>query len=59
MSLRRDSCGGGVTATDNCDATLTVDFSEASNSVVEGCGTIVRTWTVTDSCGNNATAARR
>ena len=46
-----------VTAADNCDPTLVVDFSEV-NSVVEGCGTIVRTWTVADSCGNSATASQ-
>jgi len=44
-----------VTATDNCDtSTLNVIFSQ---STVEGCSkTITRTWTVTDSCGNTATA---
>ncbi len=46
-----------VTATDNCDPTLTVGFSETSN-VVEGCGTITRTWSVTDTCGNTATASQ-
>ena len=44
-----------VTATDLCDPTLTVNYTETSNNVVEGCGTIVRTWTVTDNCGNTAT----
>src|SRR5688500_19443835 len=44
-----------VTATDNCDPTLTVNYVETSNTVVEGCGVIVRTWTVTDQCGNTAT----
>ena len=47
-----------VTATDNCDATLTVNFTETSNTVTEGCGTIVRTWDVTDNCGNNTTASQ-
>ena len=43
-----------VTATDNCDPTLTVAFNEVA-AVVEGCGTITRTWTVTDNCGNTTT----
>ncbi len=34
-----------------------MQFSE-TNSVVEGCGTIVRTWSVTDSCGNTATTSQ-
>jgi HYR domain len=46
-----------VTATDNCDSTLAVDFSEV-DGLVEGCGTIVRTWTVVDTCGNTATASQ-
>ena len=46
-----------VTATDNCDPTLTVGFNEV-NAVVEGCGTITRTWTVTDNCGNTTTASQ-
>ncbi|MBA6152325.1 HYR domain-containing protein, partial [Gelidibacter maritimus] len=44
-----------VTATDNCDTTLTVSYSEISNTVVDGIGTIVREWTVTDNGGNTAT----
>ena len=47
-----------VTASDNCDATLTVNYQETSNSVTEGCGTIVSTWTVTDNCGNSTTATQ-
>src|SRR5690606_41879644 len=42
-----------VTATDNCDATPEVTYVETSNTVVDGCGTIVRTWTATDACGNS------
>ncbi|MBP8261637.1 MAG: hypothetical protein KA118_18460, partial [Verrucomicrobia bacterium] len=38
--------------------TLTVNYAETSNTVVEGCGTIVRTWTVTDTCGNAASATQ-
>ncbi|MBA6154723.1 HYR domain-containing protein, partial [Gelidibacter maritimus] len=44
-----------VTATDNCDTTLTVSYSEISNTVVNGVGTIVREWTVTDNGGNTTT----
>ncbi|HOW26600.1 MAG TPA: HYR domain-containing protein, partial [Bacteroidales bacterium] len=43
----------GVTATDNCDPTVNVTFEEAGNSVVDGCGEIVRTWSATDHCGNS------
>ncbi|THU30207.1 hypothetical protein FAM09_30360 [Niastella caeni] len=49
--------GFAVTATDNCDPTITVNFSE-TNNVVEGCGTITRTWTATDACGNTTTATQ-
>ena len=44
-----------VTATDNCDPTVPVTFTENSNTVVDGCGTITRTWTATDACGNTTT----
>ena len=44
-----------VTATDNCDPSLTVIYEETSNTVIDGCGIIVRTWSVTDDCGNHAT----
>ncbi|MGO8019849.1 hypothetical protein AB9E19_33415, partial [Rhizobium leguminosarum] len=44
-----------VTATDNCDTAVPVIFTETSNTVVDGCGTIVRTWTATDACGNDVT----
>src|SRR6185295_17442155 len=46
-----------VTATDNCDPTITVVFNETM-SVVDGCGTITRTWTATDACGNTTTATQ-
>ncbi|TPV31395.1 HYR domain-containing protein, partial [Paucihalobacter ruber] len=44
-----------VTATDNCDTTLSVDFTETSNTVVDGVGTIVRQWSITDNAGNTTT----
>ena len=44
-----------VTASDNCDDDLTLDYSEVS-TVEEGCGTITRTWSVEDHCGNATTA---
>lgn len=49
--------GPSVTATDNCDPTITVNFTE-TNNVAQGCGTITRTWTATDNCGNTATATQ-
>ncbi|WP_157492010.1 HYR domain-containing protein, partial [Mangrovimonas sp. ST2L15] len=44
-----------VTATDNCDTTLTVSYSETTNTVNDGVGTIVREWSVTDNDGNTTT----
>jgi large repetitive protein len=47
------------TATDNCDPNPRVTFVE--NRVNGLCGnnyTLVRTWTVTDACGNTATASQ-
>ena len=42
---------GGVTATDNCDTSVTIVFTE--NIITLACGsTIERTWTATDDCGN-------
>ena len=46
---------GAVTATDNCDADVPVIFQELSNTVVNGCGEIIRTWTAIDDCGNEST----
>ena len=42
-----------VTATDNCDLSVTVNFSQINN-VINGCGTITRSWTATDDCLNTA-----
>ncbi|WP_166627804.1 HYR-like domain-containing protein, partial [Tenacibaculum caenipelagi] len=41
-----------ITATDNCDSVVDVVFTEVSNTVVDGCGEIVRKWESTDNCGN-------
>ncbi len=40
---------GTATATDNCDGSPTITYSD-----VTGAGTITRTWTATDACGNSA-----
>lgn len=47
---------GTATATDNCDAVPTLDFSDvtAGNGCPEGY-TITRTWSATDDCGNTGT----
>ncbi len=46
-----------VTATDNCDSNVTVNFTESSSQTSNGSCTdytytILRTWTATDQCGN-------
>ncbi|MDE0535999.1 hypothetical protein OU788_07130, partial [Tenacibaculum sp. L6] len=41
-----------ITASDNCDTVVDVVFTEVSNTVVDGCGEIVRKWEATDNCGN-------
>jgi len=46
-----------VTATDNCSTDLEVVVDE--QIINDGCGvTIIRTWTVEDACGNQATATQ-
>jgi len=47
-----------VTATDKCDQTLEVIFTVASTAA-DGCGYIYRTWSVTDHCGNSASATQK
>ncbi len=52
-----------VTVTDNCTTGLVASFQETSSQVMDGtCGqyeySIVRTWTVSDSCGNNTSATQ-
>ena len=44
-----------VTATDNCDADVSVEFfEEILNSTCANSQSIVRTWIATDNCGNTA-----
>ncbi|WP_235297204.1 T9SS type B sorting domain-containing protein [Portibacter marinus] len=48
---------GVPTITDNCDVSPTI-FFEDDVTGLDGCngtGTIIRTWTVTDACGNSST----
>ncbi len=58
------SCGAippapGVTATDNCDATVAVVFDETTYVSLAGCDSLlVRTWSATDSCGNATSAVQ-
>lgn len=50
---------GNATASDNCDATPTINFSDAT--VAGGCPqerTINRTWVATDDCGNSSTCVQ-
>ncbi len=45
-----------VTATDNCDEIVDVNFTQTAT---EGCPyTITRTWVATDDCGNSSTAVQ-
>lgn len=48
--------GGSATATDNCDPAPAISYSDsASLGGCDGTGTISRTWTATDACGNTST----
>jgi len=47
-----------LTATDNCDGSITVAPTDAR--VTDGCGyTITRTWTFTDRCGNSSSVSQK
>ena len=51
----------GITATDNCDSDVEITFAETADSGADGCngtGTITRTWTATDNCGNTTSAVQ-
>ena len=51
-----------VTATDNCDAEVTINFAETTEGGEGGCAagiTIIRTWTATDACGNISSQSQR
>ncbi|MBK8562977.1 MAG: DUF11 domain-containing protein [Saprospiraceae bacterium] len=49
---------GGITATDFCDASVSVILDESTISGNTGCQTITRTWTATDDAGNASTATQ-
>jgi hypothetical protein len=46
------------TASDNCDADVTITFEDNDQTDDCGLGSITRTWTATDNCGNSATASQ-
>ncbi|MGE5106441.1 MAG: hypothetical protein ACM3H8_02780, partial [Sphingobacteriales bacterium] len=50
-----------VTATDNCEGTLTAKFESQSDLIAGDCGVyyFFRNWSVTDECGNSATAQQK
>jgi hypothetical protein len=48
-----------VTASDNCDTDVQVDFNEHQSNPGSNCNnTITRTWTATDDCGNEASCTQ-
>ena len=47
---------GMATATDNCDGDLVPTYSD--DVVLEHCGVITRTWTVTDCAGNTTSGVQ-
>jgi len=51
---------GTPTATDNCDANLTITYNGAirTNGVCPNSYTLARQWTISDDCGNTSTAVQ-
>ena len=49
---------GMATATDNCDDDVEISFTDAGTADCPDGGTIVRTFTATDDCGNTITATQ-
>ena len=48
-----------VTATDNCDGVVDVNFSEVESNPSSSCNNVItRTWTATDSCGNSVSCTQ-
>lgn len=46
------------TASDNCDAEVTITFEDKDDRDECGLGKITRTWTATDNCGNSSQASQ-
>ncbi len=49
---------GSASATDNCDPSPAISSSDVTNLDACGLGTIIRTWTATDACGNSSTCVQ-
>jgi hypothetical protein len=51
-----------VTASDNCDGSVAVSFSQTSTQTASGCGqfnyTITRTWSAHDACNNSSSQSQ-
>ena len=48
-----------ITATDNCDASVVVNYTETSTQgACAASYTLVRTWSATDACGNTSSASQ-